>query len=59
VKPEGINVTRKRDLKKQLRLGNERISGTMFRKTVELKIAKQIIGTSIRLRKMSVRVSSL
>jgi hypothetical protein len=47
-----INVIRDRELKKQLRLRKERTSGRIFRETVELEFAKQIVGTSIRLRKM-------
>jgi hypothetical protein len=44
-----------RDLKEQLHLRKERTSGRIFRKTTELEIAKQTVGTSTRLWKMSVR----
>jgi hypothetical protein len=39
-------------LKKQLCLRKERTANRIFRKTTELEVTKQIVGTSIRLRKM-------
>jgi hypothetical protein len=42
-------------LKEQISPGSKRISNKTFRKTVQLKIAKQTVRTSTRLWKMSVR----
>jgi hypothetical protein len=50
---EGSNGIRDQDLKEQLCLRKERISGGIFRKTVELEVAKQIVRTFVILRKMS------
>jgi hypothetical protein len=44
-----------RDLKEKLRLRKEKTSGRIFRKTVELEISKQAVGTSTRMRKMTGR----
>jgi hypothetical protein len=41
--------------RKDPHLGSRTTFGRIFRKTVELEIAKQIVGTSIRLWKMSIR----
>jgi hypothetical protein len=54
-KPEGISGIRDRDLKKELHLRKKRTSSRIFKKTVELEVTKQIVGTSIRLQNMSVR----
>jgi hypothetical protein len=54
--PECNNGVRNRDLKERLRLGSRRTFGRIFRKTVELEIAKQTVGTSIGLQKMSDRI---
>jgi hypothetical protein len=48
------NGTRNRGIKKQLCLGSKITLNKTFWQTVELEVAKQIVGTSIRLRKMSV-----
>jgi hypothetical protein len=50
---EGCNGIRDQDVKEQLHLRKKRTSGRIFMKTVELEVAKQIVGTSIRLWKMS------
>jgi hypothetical protein len=39
---EGINGTRNRDVKEQLRLGNERTTRGIYRKSTGLEIAKRI-----------------
>jgi hypothetical protein len=52
---ECVNGIRDQNLKEQLRLREDRTSGRIFRKTAELEIAKQLVGTSTRLWKMSVR----
>jgi hypothetical protein len=52
---ECSNGIRDCDLKQQLRLRKEGTSGKIFGKTAELEAVKEIVGTSIRLRKMSVR----
>lgn len=44
-----------RGLKEKLRLGEEKISGRIFRKAVELEVTKQICWTSIRPQKVNVR----
>jgi hypothetical protein len=49
---ENIIGIRDRDIKKQLFLRKERTFVRIFKKTLELEVAKQIVGTSIRLRKM-------
>jgi hypothetical protein len=49
----GSNGIRDQDLKEQLHLRKEKTSGRIFRKSIELEIAKQTVGTSIRLQKMS------
>jgi hypothetical protein len=51
----GINGIMDRHLKEQLCLGSKRISRGIFRKALVLEFAKQTLGTSIRLRKMSAR----
>jgi hypothetical protein len=53
--PKCKNGIKDRDARWQLRLRKERTSNKTFRHTVELKVAKKIVGTSIKLRKMSVR----
>jgi hypothetical protein len=55
--PEGGNGIRGRDLKEQLRLGSERISCRFFRKVLVLEIMKPRVEPSVRIRKMSVRIS--
>jgi hypothetical protein len=52
-KPEGINGIRNRDLKNQKHLGKERTSDRIFRKAIELEIAKRTAGYSVRIRKTS------
>jgi hypothetical protein len=47
------NEIRDRDLKEQLHLRKERRYRRFFRKTAELEVAKQIIGTPSRLSKTS------
>jgi hypothetical protein len=44
-----------RGLKEGLHLGSSRTLSKTFRQSVELEFAKQTVGTSIRLQKMSVR----
>jgi hypothetical protein len=51
--PKCNNGLRKRGLKERLDLWSTRIFCRIFMKTAELEIAKQIVGASIRLRKMS------
>jgi hypothetical protein len=46
---EGSSGIRDRDIKEELRLRKERTSG----RTIEVEFAKQIVRTSIGLRKMS------
>jgi hypothetical protein len=55
-KPEGINGMRIQSLKEQLCLGKERISGRILRETLALEIEKRIAGSSVRIRKMNVRI---
>jgi hypothetical protein len=43
-------------LRQEPRLGSRTTFGRIFRKTTVLEIRKRIVGTSIRLRKMSVRI---
>jgi hypothetical protein len=50
---EGSNGIKDQDLREQLCLRKEMISGGIFMKTVELEVAKQIVGTFIMLLKMS------
>jgi hypothetical protein len=52
LQPECINGTRDLNLEEERK---ERASGRIFRKTIELKIAKQTVGNSTRLQKMNVR----
>jgi hypothetical protein len=49
---ESTNGTRNRDFKGQLRLGSERKTSGINRKTIRGKIAKQVVGTSGGLRRM-------
>jgi hypothetical protein len=49
---EGINGTKNRDFNEQLRVGSERTSNGIYRKTSGLEIAKRIAGSSVRLRRM-------
>jgi hypothetical protein len=49
----GNSGIRGRDLKEQLCLRKEGTADSILRKTVELKVMKQIVGTSIRLQKVS------
>jgi hypothetical protein len=51
-KLEGISEIRNQGLKEQLHLRKERTSSRMFRKTIELEVTDQIVGTSIILHKM-------
>jgi hypothetical protein len=53
--PESISGIRIQGLKKQLRLGKEKTSGRIIRKALVLVIAKRTAGSSVRIRKMSVR----
>jgi hypothetical protein len=53
--PECNNGIKNRGLKERLLLGSKRALSKIFRHTVELEVAKQIVTTSIRLQKMSVR----
>jgi hypothetical protein len=46
-KPEGITGIRKQGSRQEPRLGSRATLGRIFRKTVELEIAKQIVGASI------------
>jgi hypothetical protein len=55
VKQEGINGIRNQGLKEQLHLRKKRTPNRIFGKTKELEVAKHIVGTSSRLRKMNVR----
>jgi hypothetical protein len=50
--PECSNGIRNRGLKERLRMGSRTTLGRIFWKTVEVEVARQIIGTSIRLRKL-------
>jgi phage protein D len=52
-KPEGITGIRNQGSKQKPHLGSRTTLGRIFRKTAELEVAKQIVETSIRLRKMS------
>jgi hypothetical protein len=52
---EGEDI-RERSRRQESRLGGRTTLNKAFRKTVELEVAKQIAGASIRLRKISVRV---
>jgi hypothetical protein len=45
---------RNQGLKERLRLGSRRTLNKTFRQTIELEVTKQIVGTSIKLRKMRV-----
>jgi hypothetical protein len=54
-KPGGSHGIRNRDFKEQLRLGNERTSGGIYRKALVLKIVKRTAGSSVRKQKMSDR----
>jgi hypothetical protein len=45
---EGITGARNRDFREQLRLGSERTSSGIYRKTFVLEIAKRIAGFSVR-----------
>jgi hypothetical protein len=51
-KPKGSHGIKSRDVKEQLRLRGERLSGRIFRKTIGLEIAKRIARSSARMRKM-------
>jgi hypothetical protein len=53
--PECNNGIKDRCARQQLRLRNGRTSNKTFRQAAELDAVKQIVGTSIRLRKMSIR----
>jgi hypothetical protein len=46
MRQEGTNATRNRGFKEQLRFGNERMTSWVYRTTIGLKIAKQVVGTS-------------
>jgi hypothetical protein len=49
------NGIRGRIRRQEPRLGSRAALNKTFRKTVELEVAKQTVGTSTRLRKMSAR----
>jgi hypothetical protein len=50
---EGTNGTRNRDFKEQLRLGNERTTSVIYRKTIMLEIVKRAVRISSRMRKVT------
>jgi hypothetical protein len=53
LKLEGISGIRNQGIKEQLHLRKERTSGRIFRKSIELEVRNQTVGTSIGLHKMS------
>jgi hypothetical protein len=52
MRQEGTNGTRNRDVKEQLRLGNEGTTRGIYRKSTGLEIAKQIARCTIGLEKI-------
>jgi hypothetical protein len=52
MRQEGTNGTRNRDFEKQLRLGSERTTSGIHKKTIGLEIVKRAVGISSRLRKI-------
>jgi hypothetical protein len=50
---EGTNGTRNRDFKEQLRLGNERTTSGIYRKTIGLEIVKPAVRISSVMRKVT------
>jgi hypothetical protein len=53
---ECSNGIKHQGLNEQLCLRKERTLDRIFRKTIQLEVAKQIVGTFIRLRKINVRL---
>jgi hypothetical protein len=49
---EGTNASRNRGFKEQLRFGNVRKTRWVYRTTIGMKMVKQVVGTSRRLRKI-------
>jgi hypothetical protein len=52
MRQEGTGGTRNRDFKEQLRLGSERTTSGIYRKTIGLEILTRAVGISSGLRKM-------
>jgi hypothetical protein len=52
VHQEGISGTRNRDFEERLRLGSERTTSGIYRKTIGLEIVKRAVRISSELRKM-------
>jgi hypothetical protein len=50
---EGTNGTRNRDFKEQLRLGNERTTSRIYRKTIGLEMVKRAVRISSRMWKVT------
>jgi hypothetical protein len=50
---EGTNGTRNRDFKEQLRLGNERTTSGIYRKTIGLEIVKLAVRISSWMRNVT------
>jgi hypothetical protein len=53
MRQEGTNGTRNRDFKEQLRLGNERTTSRIYRKTIGLEIVKRAVRISSGMRKVT------
>lgn len=56
MREEGSNRIRAQDFKEQLCLRKERAFGRILVKTVELEVTKRIVGTSIRLWEVNVKI---